>query len=147
LAGVAQIGEAGRFIRFVMVGGAGFLVDAGVLAALHHRAALDPFSARLVSIAAAALVTWRLNRAFTFESAGARQGREGLRYALVALVAAGLNFLLYALVLSVIPGLPPVAAVVVATFISLLVSYLGYSRFAFGVEGPAVSVSPRSQSR
>jgi putative flippase GtrA len=59
-----------RFLRFAMVGGAGFLIDAGLLFVLHHRAGLDPFLARSISLPVAAFSTWRLNRRVTFMGSG-----------------------------------------------------------------------------
>ncbi len=54
-----------RLSRFAVVGGLGFVVDAGLTVTL-IQVGLDPFSARLIAIALAMLVTWRLNRALTF---------------------------------------------------------------------------------
>ena len=137
-----------RFLRFAMVGGAGFLIDAGLLAALHHGAGLDPFSARLVSIAAAAFSTWRLNRMVTFGASAASQTTEGLRYASVAALTACFNYLVYALALIVWEDLPPIAAAVLATLAAMTLSYLGYSRFVFyGSSTPTKFVSARSHSR
>ena len=56
---------AGQMLRFGIVGGIGFLVDAGVLIVM-LRAGLDPYSGRVVSFLAAATATWILNRSFTF---------------------------------------------------------------------------------
>jgi putative flippase GtrA len=139
--------EAARFLRFATVGGVGFLVDAGLLAALHHGAGLDPFTSRLVSICAAAFTTWRLNRSLTFGASPASQATEGLRYAAVALLTACLNYVLYAALLLVWPGVPPVAAAVAATLAAMAFSYAGYSRFVFAGAPPATFGSPSSQRR
>jgi putative flippase GtrA len=56
---------AGQMLRFGIVGGIGFLVDAGVLT-LMLTWGLGPYSGRVVSFLAAATVTWILNRSFTF---------------------------------------------------------------------------------
>ncbi len=138
--------EAARFLRFAMVGGAGFLVDAGLLALLHHGGGLDPLSARGISIAFAAFATWRLNRSLTFGASPENQAAEGLRYALVAALAAGLNYVLYAAALLAWPGLPPDPAVIAATFAAMAFSYAGYSRYVFQRPRPA-TLAPRSQSR
>ena len=140
---------AERIARFALVGGIGFFVDVGALAALHDVGGVDPFSARLVSTSAAALVTWRLNRAMTFGASPASQSAEALRYGLVAFLAAALNYALYAGLLLLEPRLHPVAAVVAATLIAMSFSYLGYSRWVFQGAGArsAVSGVPRSQSR
>ena len=85
--------EAARFARFALVGGTGFMIDAGLLTVLHHLAGIDPFTARLVSITASALTTWRLNRRLTFGASERGQAAEGLLYALVAAITAALNYL------------------------------------------------------
>jgi putative flippase GtrA len=139
--------EAIRFLCFAIVGGTGFLVDAGTLATLHHGAGMDPFLARIVSIALAAWTTWRLNRSLTFGVSALSQSMEGLRYAVVAGVTAGLNYMLYALALMLWPELPPLAAAVGATLVAMVFSYAGYSRFVFAGSRSAVIGSPSSQSR
>jgi putative flippase GtrA len=138
--------EAARFVSFGVVGAIGFLVDAGLLAALHHGVGLDPFSARALSIAAAAFCTWRLNRRLTFGASLSGQAIEGLRYAVVAGLTAGLNYLIYALALIVWPPLPPLAAVVIATAIAMGASYAGYSRFVFSASSAATG-TPSSHRR
>jgi putative flippase GtrA len=52
-------------LRFGIVGGIGFLVDAGVLHAM-LTLGLGPYSGRVVSFLAAATITFILNRSFTF---------------------------------------------------------------------------------
>ena len=136
--------EAHRFVRFALVGGTGFVIDAGLLALLHHGAGLDPFPSRLVSISASALTTWRLNRTLTFGASGLSQASEGLRYGIVAALTAGLNYLIYAAALLLWPSLPPLVAAVLATLAAMGFSYAGYSRLVFG--GSAVSDSGASDS-
>nr|WP_290750484.1 GtrA family protein [Henriciella sp.] len=123
-------GLIAKFLRFAAVGGVGFLVDAGTLLLL-ISAGTGPFVARIVSIALAMLVTWRLNRAFTFGASTGSQTSEGARYVLVALGVAGLNYLIYAAILLLVPACPPVLATGIASVLSMLVSYAGYGRFAF----------------
>ena len=139
--------ELTRLIRFAMVGGTGFLIDAGLLAMLHHAFSVDPFTARLVSISASALTTWRLNRIVTFGESDGSQAAEGLRYALVAALAAGLNYGLYAVTLLFRPEWPPVTVAIGATLVAMFFSYAGYSRFAFQRERPAVLAPPMSHKR
>ena len=139
--------EPARLLRFALVGGAGFLVDAGLLAFIHNGLGLDPFSARVLSIAAAALATWRLNRSVTFAASPDRQIVEGLRYGLVAALAAGMNYALYATALLMWPGLPPVLAVVIATILAMGFSYAGYSRFVFQGGRPAALARARQSTR
>lgn len=119
-----------KLSRFGLVGGIGFVIDAGLTTTLIH-AGLDPFSARVIAIAFAMLVTWRLNRAITFGASDTSQKSEGVRYFAVALAAAAVNYAAYAGLMLTLPALIPAIAVALATGVSMVVSYLGFSRFAF----------------
>jgi len=127
---VNALGLFSRLKRFGAVGIAGFVTDATVLTTLIHNQ-LDPFSARLISMALAATVTWRLNRAFTFGSSDTSQAREGARYIAVAVSAALVNYGIYAGLIMAFPSLIPTVALICSTAISMWVSYIGYSRIAF----------------
>jgi putative flippase GtrA len=119
-----------RFQRFLLVGIAGFLADAAVLA-LMLRLGVDPFLGRIVSIAVAMVLTWRLNRAFTFAPGPRSQVAEGSRYALVVAAASGINWLVYSALLLLLPGTPPHLALAVGSVVALGFSYTGFARFAF----------------
>ena len=127
---VNALGLFSRLKRFGAVGIAGFVTDAAVLSTLVHQG-LDPFSARLISMALAAIVTWRLNRAFTFGASETSQASEGARYVAVAVSAALVNYAIYAGILLAFPDLIPAIALVFSTAVSMWVSYIGYSRVAF----------------
>ena len=77
-----------RPLRFLGVGG---LTDLAVFTLVlgHHP---HPLLARLVSLAAATAVTWRLNRALTFDRSGRRQADEVMRYAMVAATAQAVSY-------------------------------------------------------
>jgi putative flippase GtrA len=139
--------EAVRFLCFAFVGGTGFAVDAATLATLHHGGGIDPFLARIVSIAAASFVTWRLNRSLTFGVSALSQTVEGVRYAAVAGLAACVNYMIYALVLTVRTDMPPVGAAIVATLVAMIFSYAGYSRFVFSGSRATFVASPSSHRR
>ncbi len=138
--------EAPQFLRFAIVGGTGFAVDAAVLSLLHYGVGLDPFSARVVSMCTATLTTWRLNRAHTFGASDRSQAHEGFRYATVAAMAAGVNYLVYAAALILWHGLPPIVALVAGAGSAMAFSYLGYSRVVFS-RPRAILRSSSSQSR
>ena len=65
-----------QFLRFGLVGAVGFLVDVGVLYAMHGLG-LDLYTARVVSFLAAATFTWLGNRFFTFGTPPRRAARLG----------------------------------------------------------------------
>lgn len=120
-----------RIVCFAFVGGVGFVVDAAVLSLLLARAGLDPFSARLLSIAVAMLTTWMLNRALTFAASSRHIVEEGLRYGGVGATSAVANYVIYCAVLLAFPAAPPVLALIVASAAAMFLSYAGYSRLVF----------------
>ena len=120
-----------RFVGFGMVGGIGFIVDAGILAILNVWLGVDPFSARIIGIACAAFTTWRLNRKFTFDKSNYGQTREGLLYGSVACSIAVLNYAIYTSSI-IFGGLLPLLALVLATGLATLISFIAYSKLVFG---------------
>lgn len=68
----------GRFIRFCIVGGGGFVVDSIVY--LLVSAFLSPLVSRLASFSSAVFFTYVLNRVFTFKSQGVMSVTEFARY-------------------------------------------------------------------
>ena len=119
-----------RPIRFLGVGAIGLLTDVTVFTAISTR--FDaPLVVRLLSLAAASLVTWRLNRALTFEASGRRTHDEAMRYVAVTVVAQGVSYAVFAaLVLSVLHWLPQ-AALITGAAIAAVFSYYGHRLFAF----------------
>lgn len=126
----------GRLVSFAFAGGAGFIVDLAVLRGLIELAGLGPFAARIPAIGAAMLTTWLINRTFTFGASGRTVGNEAARYVTVAIIGAVLNYLIYSAVLLATPDwfLPEMATFVAVACVTVF-SYLGYSRFVFGVKG------------
>lgn len=120
-----------KLARFAIAGGIGFVIDAGVLAALLHLTPLGPFLARLIAIAVAMAATWIFNRTFTFGRSGHSLAEESFRYGSVGITSALVNYGLYSALLIAVPGLQPLAAMVAATAASTGFSFFGYSRFVF----------------
>ena len=61
----------GQFFRFCLVGGVGFVVDAGSLWLLIDFGSMGLLSGRVVSYLIAATVTWALHRHFHHSPMGA----------------------------------------------------------------------------
>lgn len=120
-----------RLARFVFAGGVGFLADATALAILLGLTPLGPFVARVLSIGFALTVTWTLNRHVTFAPSERGPMREGARYGGVGISTSVVNFLVYSALLSFVPSLPPLAALVAASLVAMALSFVGYSRFVF----------------
>lgn len=124
-----------RLFFFALAGGSGFVTDVGVLTALHDGLGVDPYSARVVAIGAAMLVTYVINRTVTFGASGRSVAGEGARYVAVAVAVAAVNWAIYATLVWAFPALPPQGAVVVAVAVATGLSYFGYSRLVFTPKG------------
>lgn len=120
-----------RFLRFMVVGGVGFVVDAGVTLGLLATGFFGPFSARAIAIALALLCTWFCNRNFTFGKSGHHVVREGVLYGSVGITSALLNYAIYSGLLLSMPMLRPILALILASASATLYSYFGYARFVF----------------
>lgn len=117
-----------EFVRFVIVGGIGFLVDGGGTWLLTDLG-LSPFLARVPALVVAMIVTWLLNRSVTFRVARPRSRSEMARYMKVAISSALINFLLYSAMVAI--GIHPLIAIVIATCVLLLGSFFAYRHLVF----------------
>jgi putative flippase GtrA len=119
-----------RPLRFLGVGSLGLATDLGVFTlVLAHTP--HPLLARLVSLAVATLVTWRLNRALTFDRSGRRAADEAMRYAMVAASAQAVSYGLFAILVVTVLAAMPQLAVLIGAAAAALFSYAGQSLFAF----------------
>lgn len=128
--------QTAKFVKFVIVGLIATLIDVGVLQLLIGSGA-DPYLARAVSIPVAMVAAWQMNRHFTFGASGRRPAEEALRYAAVASLTAGVNYAAYAALVMTQPAIPPAVSVLIATAISMWVSFVGQQLFAFRRITPA----------
>lgn len=125
---VANRDSSALFFRFLLVGGSGFLVDAGITYLLNSLG-VSPWLARIPAIALAMFYTWSINRHFTYEVKTGRTAGEAMRYATVAAAMALLNYLIYFVLAS--SGVWPVAAVTFATACQTLLSFHLYRQIVF----------------
>lgn len=117
-------------LRFLMVGGLGFIVDLGCTTLLIWLG-ISPFYARPPALAVAILVTWLANRSFTFQVKEEKSAGEAMRYAMTALVAAAANYTIYSLL--VWQDCYPALAIAIASLLQAAASYVGYRKFAFRI--------------
>jgi len=119
-----------RPFRFLAVGAVGLTTDICVFTLLIGTTP-HPLLMRLFSLAAATLVTWRLNRALTFDQSGRPPGEEALRYAAVTAASQGSSYAVFAaLVLTLLSALPQ-AAIIIGAAVGAIVAYNGHRLFAF----------------
>jgi putative flippase GtrA len=126
----ALAGHLPRPLRFLGVGALGLTTDFCMFTILMGYAP-RPLLVRLVSLALATLVTWRLNRALTFDQSDRHPGDEAARYAAVTAVSQGTSYAVFAaLVLTVCAALPQ-AALLAGAVAGAVVGYNGHRLFAF----------------
>jgi putative flippase GtrA len=117
-------------VRFLTVGVGGLFVDVAVLW-IAEQAGSGPVIGRAVSLSVATLATWALNRQFTFGESGRRARSEFGRYALVALVAQGVNYSLFQAVVHAAPHLNHSLVAVAGAVVATGFSYTGQRFFTF----------------
>lgn len=122
---------AARALRFGLVGVAGFVVDATVLALL--IGILGPYWGRALSFLCAVVATWALNRRFTFPDRSSGYGLvpEFARYFAAMLGGGALNYAVYALLLQATghDGAWPYVAVAAGSLCGMALN-LALARFA-----------------
>jgi putative flippase GtrA len=133
-------GMLGEFLRFGVVGVAGFIVDAGVLTA-GIALGTGPWIGRVLSYLAAATTTFALNRAWTFRVSGSEGGlgRQWLLFLLVNLLGFLCNYGAYAALVAGVPLVAayPVIGVAAGSLAGLAANFVMSRRFVFGVAGAA----------
>jgi putative flippase GtrA len=83
-------------ISFLMVGGAGYVVDVAVfnwLLSIHPFASWDPSIARVLAVLAATVVTYVGNRSFTWTGSSDRRGREVTLFAVFNAIGLAISVL------------------------------------------------------
>jgi len=122
------------FLRFGMVGVAGFTVDYAVLHSVVAFAGLNPYAARFISFPVAVLATWVLNRTFTFRQPSAHGPvRQALYYAGVQGGGGVANIAVYSAALALAPVLQHYLPIALAfgSAAGLCVTYAGSKYIAF----------------
>ena len=119
----------------MLVGGVGFVVDAGVLTLALRYLNAPIYGARMLSFTMAVLATWLLNRAFVFDSGAARDRMvtEYGRYLTTQVVGAACNLLVFAALIEAFPSLAatPVVPLAVGAVLGALVNYAGSAWWVF----------------
>jgi putative flippase GtrA len=136
LGGIAAAIASLAFIRFAVVGSIGLAVDMATFRAFTLLDFSDA-AARAVSLGCAIVLTWRLNRMFTFGASGRAQAVESSRYAVVALAAQGINYTLFLWLRASVPELQDLVALVLSAGAAAGFSFTGHRCFTFAPTGRA----------
>ena len=135
-----------EFVRFVVVGGLGFCMDAALLQ-VFLRLGLGYYTGRIPSFLIACAVTWVVNRAWTFKAGRqASKVRQAALYLGVQCVGWATNLTIYALCLLLFPQLKSLILIplVLGAAGGMVVNFLGSKHLAFRapMAGKAVADTP-----
>lgn len=121
-----------RLFRFALVGALGFTVDASALT-LALSLDADFYSGRAYSFICAVTTTWYLNRVYTFSSESANLIREWWGFVSVNAVGGGVNYVTYALLVSISDFFAsyPIIAVGAGSLSGLLLNFYLSQRLVF----------------
>ena len=126
-------GHGFQIIRFLLVGGIGFLIDAVALLLLVHGAGMSPVWARIPSLLIALTAAWWLHRSFTFAWAGetAPSSREWLRFVAANAFGNGLNLCIYWVLIRPL-GWGILLSLTIASVVAAGINYVMSARWVFG---------------
>lgn len=116
----------GKFLRFSLVGTAGFVVDATTLYLCLWVVHLNPYVGRLISYLFAGTATWCLNRVFTFPDADRNQPHlQWAKFVTFNTVGGAVNYLIYALIIASAFPYPelPLLAVAAGSTVGLVFNF------------------------
>jgi putative flippase GtrA len=132
------------FIRFGLVGTAGFIVHASVLNLTVYEFGLNRYVGWLAGFAVAVTTTLLLNRAFTFRQASHHgPWRQAVIYLAVQGAGAGANFATYAAAIAIFPALERMLLIPLAmgSIAGLCLTFLGSKHIAFRPAKPVEAPS------
>ncbi|WP_244815392.1 GtrA family protein [Caballeronia sp. Lep1P3] len=122
-----------QFLRFVIAGVVGFVVDAGALY-LAMKAGAGPYVGRVISFLLAVFATWQINRRYTFDRKTDRSiWREWNEYLLAMAFGGVCNYAAYIVAMHMLPDAPwtPLAGVGVGSIAGMGVNFLSAKLWVF----------------
>lgn len=119
-----------EFLRFTLVGAAGFVVDAGTLLLATGAFGLGPYLGRVFSYLCAATLTWTFNRRFTFAARKRAPVPEWFRFLGANAIGGAVNYGVYAAIVafSAVGAAWPVLGVAAGSVAGLVFNF-GVSKF------------------
>jgi putative flippase GtrA len=124
-----------RLLAFGLVGGVGFVVDAGVLQLLFSQWGMSPLGARAISFPLAVTATWILNKHVTFrDRAPGRSGRGYALYFVGQIMGALVNVAVFIVALRIWPQFAdrPLIPLAFGSAVAMFFNYLWSSLLVFG---------------
>lgn len=92
---------------------------------------INPFLARIFSLAFATLVTWTLNRQITFDKQPRTLRHEASMYAMVTLIAQSVSYLVFVSLVLSYPNLLHQISLFIGAAFGAVLSFKGHKLFSF----------------
>ena len=127
---VEPVTRSRHYGGFLLAGLAALATDAAILTLFTDVVGASPYLARLFSIMIAMVVSWQLNRRITFAIRTPSTLHEFARFAAVSWGAQVINYGTFAALITWLPTLWPVWALIAGAALAMFASYAGYR---FGV--------------
>lgn len=130
---VNRLAKVSSFLIFGMVGVVGFIVDSGVMYTL--KIFVSIYFAKVISFFCAVIVTWLLNKYFTFRhrKSGLNKKSEFSRYFSFMIVGGAINYLAFylSITLSSFIYAFPIFGVMIGSLAGMIFNYMSSSRFIY----------------
>ena len=122
-----------QILFFLVAGTLGFAIEAITIYAAVNILLIDPYTPRLISYPIASFVTWYINRRFGFKIVKKPKCSEFFRFIHSNILAQLANLSLYFFLISLSSTLAQhaILMLMVATFVSMLVSLFMYKNYVF----------------
>lgn len=123
-----------QLLFFLWIGAVGFAVDAGTLSLLFSGFGLNLYISRIIAFILATLITWSLNRTYTFRTVGvpvaADRAREYGLYMSVQFIGGLINIGIFSACIFIQPGWRnfPILPLAIGSGVGMLWNFTG-SRF------------------
>lgn len=114
-----------QILGFVVVGAIAFAVDWGLLVSMIFLFDLGLYWGRAISFSTAVMVTWWLNRTYSFCITEPPKIQEALKYLTTVFIGGATNWIIYLSVLSIEPAAraQPLFALIPATAVSMIINF------------------------
>lgn len=120
-----------QVLGFLVAGVIGFLIEWIIISHFITNFEASAIIPRFISFPIAVVVTWYINRRLSFNKKTPPSLLEFIKYFKSTVLAQGTNFLSYSLILISIPSFSALAALIIASFISINVSFCLYLNYVF----------------
>jgi putative flippase GtrA len=128
---VATLARLKHYLTFVTAGTIAFITDVSVFMLLHDLMRVWVQPARFLSISVAMVVSWLINRTWTFAVQQSPSLLEFLRFAAMGWVSSACNYAVFLAIVLLAPDLPYWLDIGISSVVAMAVSYLGMSRAVF----------------